>query len=72
MMLCMLGQVSCQKVSCLCHLRVPLITTRCAGRFTPMARVEVVHSTCRSKQAEEWGATNQQAASIVTIRMGTG
>ena len=27
------------------YLLVPLMMTRCAGRFTPRASVEVVHST---------------------------
>ena len=30
----------------LLHLLVPFRTTRCAGRFTPIAKVDVVQSTC--------------------------
>lgn len=32
------------------YRRVPLITTKCAGRFTPIANVDVVQSTFDSKE----------------------
>jgi hypothetical protein len=37
------------------HRRVPLMTTKCAGRFMPSESVEVVQITCASSTSSQGG-----------------